>query len=69
MRRVSGSTVGVITGGILGGAFGTFIGMGACSYNDDDQTKCNIRMPLYGLAGALVVGGLGWVVGRLIGGS
>ena len=69
MRRVSGATVGTITGGVLGAAFGTFLGMGACSYSDDDQTKCTTRMPWYGLAGAVVVGGLGWVVGRLMGGS
>jgi hypothetical protein len=69
MRRVSGSTVGMFTGGILGAAFGTYVGMAACSFNDDDQDKCIVRMPLYGLAGAVVVGGLGWVVGRVVGGS
>jgi hypothetical protein len=69
MRRVQGSTVGMITGGVLGAAFGTYVGMAACSFNDDDQTNCTVRMPLYGLAGAAVIGGLGWVLGRLVGGS
>jgi hypothetical protein len=69
MRRVSGPTVGMLAGGLIGAAFGTYVGMAACSFNDDDQTKCTIRMPFYGLAGAAVVGGLGWVVGRLVGGS
>lgn len=66
MRRASGSTIGMISGGLIGAALGTYVGMGACSFNDDDQDKCIIRMPLHALAGAVVVGGLGWVVGRLI---
>jgi len=66
LRRVSGSTIGMITGGVLGAAFGIYMGMAACSFNDDDQTKCTTRMPFYSLANAVVVGGLGWVVGRLI---
>ncbi len=66
MRRASGATIGTIAGGLIGAAFGTYVGMAACSFNDDDQTKCTTRMPLYGLAGAVVVGGLGWVVGRLV---
>jgi hypothetical protein len=69
VRRVSGGTIGTIAGGVLGAAFGTYVGMAACSFNDDDQTKCTTRMPLYGLAGAMVVGGLGWVLGRLVSGS
>jgi hypothetical protein len=66
MRRASGSTIGTIAGGLLGAAFGTYVGMAACSFNDDDQTKCTTRMPFYGVAGAVVVGGLGWVLGRLV---
>lgn len=69
MRRTSGSTIGLITGGVLGAAFGTYVGMAACSFNDDDQDKCIVRMPLHALAGAVVVGGLGWVVGQVVGGS
>ncbi len=67
LRRVAPSGVGLVLGGVAGAAFGTFIGMAACSYNDDDQTNCTVRMPLLGLSGALVGGGLGWAIGRLFG--
>lgn len=69
MRRARGSRIGLITGGVIGAAFGTYMGMASCSFNDDDQEKCTLRMPLFGLAGAVVVGGLGSVLGRLVGGS
>lgn len=66
MRR-SGGTVGLVVGGIIGGAFGTFVGAGACSFNDDDQRNCTLRMPLFGLAGAAAAGALGWLLGQAVG--
>lgn len=68
MRRASGSRIGLIAGGILGAAFGTFVGMGSCSFNDDDQDKCTLRMPLFGLGVAAVGAGLGALLGGLLDG-
>jgi hypothetical protein len=69
LRRASGGTVGAIAGGVLGAAFGSFVGMADCSFNDDDQRNCTVEMPLWAIAGAVVGGGVGWVLGRLVGGS
>lgn len=68
MRRASGSRIGLISGGILGAAFGTLLGMGSCSFNDDDQDQCTIRMPLFGLGAAAVGAGLGALIGGLLDG-
>ncbi len=55
-----------IVGAVLGAAGGTFLGAAGCSYSDDDQRNCSTKMPLYGLSGALITGGLFWLVGKAI---
>lgn len=67
LRRVAPSRVGLVVGGIAGAALGTYVGMAACSFNDDDQRNCTTRMPLHAVTGALIGGGIGWVVGRAFG--
>ena len=66
MRRASGSRIGLISGGILGAAFGTFLGMGSCSWNDDDQDQCTLKMSISALGGAAVGAGIGALLGGLL---
>lgn len=58
-------TLGIV-GAVLGAAGGTFVGAASCSYSDDDQRDCTAKMPLYGLSGALITGGLFWLIGRAV---
>lgn len=58
-------TLGII-GAVLGAAGGTFVGAAGCSYSDDDQRNCTTKMPLYGLSGAVITGGLFWLIGKAV---
>jgi hypothetical protein len=58
-------TLGII-GAVLGAAGGTFVGAAGCSFSDDDQRDCTAKMPLYGLSGALLTGGLFWLIGKAV---
>jgi hypothetical protein len=58
-------TLGIV-GAVLGAAAGTFVGAAGCSYSDDDQRDCTTKMPLYGLSGALITGGLFWLIGKAV---
>jgi hypothetical protein len=58
-------TLGII-GAVLGAAGGTFVGAAGCSFSDDDQRDCTAKMPLSGLSGAVITGGLFWLIGKAV---